>query len=137
MAKPALTDAIQDYLREIGATPVRYGAGVGDRVREAAGGQVDAVFDIVGKTPVEELVALVPAPSRVVTIANFAAGAAGVRVTGGGSDSQPMQALAEVGELLAHDKLVLQVRTFPFERAAEAYRISQDGHVRGKLVLVP
>ena len=35
------------------------------------------------------------------------------------------------------NKLVIKVQTFPFERAAEAYRISQGGHVRGKLVLVP
>ena len=48
-----------------------------------------------------------------------------------------MQALAQVAELLARDKLVLKVQTFPYDRAAEAYRISQAGHVRGKLVLVP
>ena len=48
-----------------------------------------------------------------------------------------MQALAEVAELLAQNKLVIKVQTFPFDRAAEAYRISQGGHVRGKLVLVP
>ena len=35
------------------------------------------------------------------------------------------------------NKLVIKVQTFPFERAAEAYRISEGGHVRGKLVLVP
>jgi hypothetical protein len=29
------------------------------------------------------------------------------------------------------------VQTFPFGRAAEAYRISQGGHARGKLVLIP
>src|SRR3954471_21282003 len=34
----------QDYLREIGAIPVRYGDGVAARVREAVGGPVDAVF---------------------------------------------------------------------------------------------
>jgi Zinc-binding dehydrogenase len=46
-------------------------------------------------------------------------------------------ALAEVAELLAQNKLVIKVQTFPFGRAAEAYRISQGGHVRGKLVLIP
>jgi NADPH:quinone reductase-like Zn-dependent oxidoreductase len=127
----------QDYLREIRATPVLYGPGVADRVRDAAGGQVDAVFDVVGKTPVEDLVSLVSEPSHVVSIANFAAGEAGVRVTGGGADSQPMQALAEVADLLEQNKLVIKVQTFPFERAAEAYAISLGGHVRGKLVLVP
>src|SRR2546421_10152965 len=37
------SEANQDYLREIGAIPVRYGQGVADRVRVAAGGRVDAV----------------------------------------------------------------------------------------------
>ena len=131
------SEANHDYLREIGATPVRYGDGVADRVRAAAGTGVDAVFDVAGKTPVEELVGLVPVPAKVVSIANFAAAQAGVRVTGGGADSQPMSALAEVADLLARNALVVTVQTFPFERAVEAYRISREGHVRGKLVLVP
>lgn len=131
------SEANQDYLREIGAIPVLYGKGVSDRVRAAAGGRVDAVFDVAGKTPVEELVSLVSEPSQVLSIANFAAGQAGARMTGGGADSRPMEALAEVAELLAQNKLVIKVQTFPFDRAAEAYRISQGGHVRGKLVLIP
>lgn len=126
-----------DYLREIGATPVLYGGGMVARVMAAAGGPIDAVFDVVGKTRIEELIRLVPKPTQVVTIANFAAGQAGVRVTGGGSDGQPMEALAQVAELLAQNKLVIKVQTFPFDRAAEAYRISQGGHARGKLVLIP
>jgi NADPH:quinone reductase-like Zn-dependent oxidoreductase len=131
------SEANQDYLREVGAIPVSYGEGVADRVRAAAGGQVDSVFDVAGKTPIEQLTSLVSEPSRVLSIANFAAGQAGARVTGGGEDSRPMRALAEVAELLAQNKLVIKVQTFPFDRAAEAYRISQNGHVRGKLVLVP
>jgi len=131
------SEANQDYLREIGATPVLYGQGVAARVRAAAGGPVDAVFDVAGKTPVEDLISLAPEPSQVLSVANFAAGQAGARVTGGGTDSHPMEALAQVAELLAHNKLVIKVQTFPFDRAAEAYRISQGGHVRGKLVLVP
>jgi NADPH:quinone reductase-like Zn-dependent oxidoreductase len=131
------SEANHDYLREIGATPVLYGEGVVDRVRAAAGGPVDAVFDVAGKTPVEDLISLVPEPSQVVTIADFAAGQAGARVTGGGADSQPMAALAQVAELLGQNRLVIKVQTFPFHRAADAYRISQGGHVRGKLVLIP
>jgi NADPH:quinone reductase-like Zn-dependent oxidoreductase len=131
------SQANHDYLRELGATPVRYGQGVAERVRAAAGGRVDAVFDVAGKSPVQELISLAPAPSQVLSIANFAAGQAGARVTGGGADSRPMEALALVAELLAQNKLVLKVQTFPFQRAAEAYRISQSGHLRGKLVLIP
>jgi NADPH:quinone reductase-like Zn-dependent oxidoreductase len=130
-------EANQDYLREIGAIPVLYGEGVAARVRAAAGGRVDAVFDVAGKTPVQELTSLVSEPSQVLSIANFAAGQAGARVTGGSADSRPMEALAEVAELLAQNKLVIKVQTFPFDRAAEAYRHSMGGHVRGKLVLVP
>ena len=131
------SEANQDYLREIGAIPVLYGEGVADRVRNAAGGSVDAVFDVVGKTPVDELISLAPDPAKVVTIANFAAGEAGVQVTGGGADSRAPEALAEVADLLAQNKIVIKVQTFPVTRAAEAYRISLNGHVRGKLVLIP
>ena len=131
------SQANHDYLREIGATPVLYGQGLADRVRAAAGGPVDMVFDVAGKTPVGDLIGLAPEPSQVVSIANYTAGQAGARVTGGGADSHPMQALAQVAELLANNKLVIKIQTFPFDRAAEAYRISQSGHVRGKLVLVP
>lgn len=131
------SEANHDYLKEIGAAPVLYGEGVVDRVRAAADGPVDAVFDVAGKTPIEDLISLAPEPAKVVTIANFAAAEAGVQVTSGGVDSQPMQALAEVADLLADNRLVIKIQTFPFDRAAEAYRISQAGHVRGKLVLVP
>jgi NADPH:quinone reductase-like Zn-dependent oxidoreductase len=131
------SEANHDYLREIGATPVLYGEGLAARVREAAGGPVDAVFDVAGQTPVEELIRLAPEASQVVSIANYTAGEAGARLTGGGEESKPMQALAQVADLLGQNKLVIKVQTFPFERAAEAYAISQRGHVRGKLVLVP
>src|SRR6266550_6418396 len=81
-------EANEDYLREIRAIPVLYGEGVAARVRAAAGGRVDAVFDVAGKTPVEELISLVSEPSQVLSIANFAAGQAGARVTGGGAPDE-------------------------------------------------
>jgi NADPH:quinone reductase-like Zn-dependent oxidoreductase len=127
----------QDYLREIGAIPVVYGEGMLDRVRALDVGKIDAVLDAVGKTPIEDLISLAPEPSQVVSIANFAAAAAGARVTGGSADSRPMKALAEAADLLGQSKLVIKVQTFPFGRAAEAYRIIQAGHGRGKLVLIP
>ena len=127
----------QDYLREIGATPVLYGQGLVNRVRAVPGDPVTAVLDAVGKTAIEDLVALVPDPRQVVSIANFAAANAGARVTGGAEDSQPMKALAETAALLEQNKLVVKVQTFPLDRAEEAYRISESGHLRGKLVLLP
>ena len=131
------SEANEDYLRELGATAVRYGPGVAGRVLAAAGGPVHAVFDVAGKTPIDELLSLAPEPSQVLSIANFSAAEAGAQVTGGGADSRPMEALAEVAQLLQQNKLVIKTQTYPFDRAAEAYRISQSGHVRGKLVLTP
>jgi NADPH:quinone reductase-like Zn-dependent oxidoreductase len=131
------SEARQDYLREIGAIPVVYGEGMVDRVR-ALGLKIDAVLDAAGKTRIEDLISLAPEPSQVVSIANSAgAAAAGARFTGGSADSQPMKALTEAAELLEQSKLVIKIQTFPFERAAEAYQISSDGHARAKLVLVP
>jgi hypothetical protein len=48
-------------VRELGATPVRYGQGLADRVR--ALGAVDAVFDAAGKGVLGDAVALAPDPS--------------------------------------------------------------------------
>ncbi|MFL6025918.1 MAG: NADP-dependent oxidoreductase [Friedmanniella sp.] len=125
----------QDYLREIGAIPVVYGPGLAERVRELAPQGLDAVFDVVGKTDITELVGLVDKPSQVVTIANFATGDAGVQVTTAVEDGNA--ALAETARLLERNDLVIKFQTFPLERAAEAYAISIGGHLRGKLVLLP
>ena len=126
----------QDYLAGLGATPVRYGSGMADRVRELAGDRVDAVFDAVGKTPMPELLGLVAEPAQVVTIANYGAAEFGARLTTGG-EGDPRAGLAEVAGLAAAGRLQLPVQTFPLEQAGAAQRLSQEGHVRGKLVLVP
>ena len=132
------SEANQDYLREIGAIPVIYGEGMVERVKALQIGKVDAVLDAVGKTPIDDLISLTTEPSQVVTIANWGAAASGARVSGGGgAESQPLKALTEAAELLEQSKLVIKIQTFPFNRAAEAHQISQDGHTRGKLVLVP
>jgi NADPH:quinone reductase-like Zn-dependent oxidoreductase len=130
------SEANQGYLQEIGATGVLYGDGMTDRVRAAAPGGVDAVLDVAGKTPLADLVGLVSEPSQVVTIANFGVGDSGVRLTTGG-EGDPTAAMAEAARLLEQNDLVIKVQTFPLERAAEAYTISRQGHVRGKLVLLP
>ncbi len=127
----------QDYLRAIGATPVLYGDCVAERVRATADARIAGVVDVAGKTPIDVLIGLVEQPRQVVTIANFGAGESGVQITGGGADARPFDALAETAGLLEQGKLVIKVQTFPMDRAAEAFAVSQAGHVRGKLVLLP
>jgi NADPH:quinone reductase-like Zn-dependent oxidoreductase len=130
------SESNQDYLREIRATPVLYGDGLVGRVRAIAPDGVDAVFDVAGKTPLADLISLVPEPSQVVTIANFNPGDSGVQLTTGRSKNAAA-AMAEAADLLAQNKLVIKIQTFPFARAAEAHQISEKGHLRGKLVLIP
>ena len=125
-----------DYLREIGAVPISYGDGLQERLAAAGYPTLDAVFDVAGKTPVAELIALVADPSQVVSIANFAAGQAGARVTTGGEIDKPA-ALATAARLLADSQLVLKIQTFPLDRAAEGYAVVLSGHARGKIVLLP
>ncbi len=131
------SQANHDYLREIGAIPVLYGQGLVNRVRAVPVDRIDAVLDVAGKTPIEDLIALAPEPSQVVSLANFEADAAGARVTGTGPDQRPQQALEEAARLLEQSKLVIKVQTYPFSRAAEAHELSQNGHIRGKVVLIP
>lgn len=125
----------QGYLEEIGAVPVLYGDGMPNRVRDL-GTPIDAVFDVAGKTPLEALIALAPEPAQVVSIANFAIEGTGARVTSGG-EGDPQAALNEGAHLLEQSQLVIKVQTFPLDRVQEAHRISEGGHVRGKLVLLP
>ena len=65
-----------DWLREHGAIPVTYGDGVAERIREAAGGQVDAFIDLFGSGYVELAIELGVAPERIDTIADPRAPAA-------------------------------------------------------------
>lgn len=125
-----------DYLREIGATAVTYGPGLVDRIRDLGVGPLDAVFDVAGQTPIADLIALAPEPAQVVSIANFAAGSAGARVTSGGEIDRTA-ALVETAELLERSRLVIKIQTFPLDRAAEGYQQVLTGHTRGKVVLLP
>ena len=59
-----------DWLREHGALPVTYGDGVAERIREAAGGRVDAFIDLFGSGYVELAIELGVAPERIDTIAD-------------------------------------------------------------------
>ena len=128
----------QDYLREIGARPVLYGQGMVNRVLAVPDTHIDAVFDVAGKTPGVDLFALAPAPGKVLSIANFGLAEHGGIVTGSDPEERrPRKAMDLAATLLRDNHVVVQTQTFPLDRAQEAYRISQGGHVRGKLVLLP
>lgn len=125
-----------DHLRTLGAEPISYGDGLAERVREVAPDGLDAVFDVAGRSGMATLVPLVDRPRDVVTIADSAAEEFGARATWGGGDR--VAALQEVLSLVERAALVLPIQqSFDLTEAAEAHRISEQGHVRGKLVITP
>jgi NADPH:quinone reductase-like Zn-dependent oxidoreductase len=131
------SEANHEFLRALGADPTTYGDGLAGRVAELAGGPVDLAFDAAGHGALPALIEATGSPDNVVTIADFSAPELGVRVTSGG-EGRAWQALPLVAELYERGAFSLPVaETFPFSQAAAAHRRSEDGHVRGKLVLVP
>lgn len=130
--------ANHDYLRELGATPVAYGDGLVERVRAAAPRGVDAVFDAAGKDALPASVELRGGTTdRIITIADPAAAAHGVRFSAGGT-KRPETGLAEHVRLAADGRIRIPVvEVFPLADAARAHALSETGHVRGKLVITP
>jgi NADPH:quinone reductase-like Zn-dependent oxidoreductase len=129
--------ANHDYLRSLGAEPVAYGEGLVDRVRALAPGGVDLALDVAGSGVLPELIELAGGREHVLTVADFAgAREYGVRFSRG-DDGRAIYALAEIGELIESGRFSPpEVRTFPLAEVAEAHRVSEDGHVRAKLVLL-
>ncbi|MCX5212778.1 NADP-dependent oxidoreductase [Kitasatospora sp. NBC_00240] len=124
-----------EYLRSLGAIPVTYGAGLVERVRAAAPDGVDAVFDAVGGEALDASVEILDGNTeRAVTIADSWGGPRlGVRRIG---TRRSAERLADLVRL--HREGLLRVTVagaVPLERASEAHREVETGHVRGKVVL--
>ncbi|MEV0095024.1 NADP-dependent oxidoreductase [Streptomyces sp. NPDC050738] len=129
--------ANHDYLRAMGAEPVAYGEGLVERVHALAPDGADLALDVAGSGVLPELIALTGGPEHVVTVADFI-GAQKYGVTFSRGDAgRAVHVLAEIGALIEAGRFSLPVaRTFPLAEVAEAHRASEEGHVRGKLVLL-
>lgn len=124
-----------DALREFGITPVAYGDGWVERVRAAAPDGIDKVLDASGRGVLAGSIELTGDADRVLTIADGSADEYGVRFTSGGGATLP-EVFAEVLPLVHGGDVRLPVaEVFPLERAADAYRRSDQAHVLGKIVI--
>jgi NADPH:quinone reductase-like Zn-dependent oxidoreductase len=124
--------ANHDRLRELGVTPVAYGDGLVQRVREIAPDGVHAVADFVGGVLQDTLAVLAP-KGRHASIVDPDV------VDHGGSwvwvrpDSEELRWLAD---LAVEGRLQVEVAgRYGLDEVATAFRRSQEGHVRGKLVI--
>jgi NADPH:quinone reductase-like Zn-dependent oxidoreductase len=125
-----------EFLRKLGVKPVAYGDGLVERVRAIAPDGVDAVLDASGRGALPDSIELAGGTDKVLTIADPRAAEYGVRFTGGSESAPLAEVFAEVLPLIERGALDLPIEaSFPMERTGDAQRRSEDGHVRGKLVI--
>jgi len=132
------SESNHEFLRSLGVEPTTYGEGLADRVKAIAPDGVDLAFDTAGRGVIPALIEITGDPQKVVTIASFDAAELGVHLTSGKGEARSWDALALAADLFEQGRFALPVeRAFTFADAPEAHRLSESGHVRGKLVLVP
>lgn len=131
------SEANHGYLESLAVTPTVYGDGLVSRVRELAPNGVDAVFDAAGKGALPASIELRGGTAdRIVTIADPTAGELGVTYSSGGGE-RSLDGLRQVAARYVEGGMDLPIReTYPLADAAEAHRSSEQGHGRGKVVLV-
>jgi NADPH:quinone reductase-like Zn-dependent oxidoreductase len=125
------------WLARHGVIPVTYGDGVAGRIQDAAA-TVDAFIDTFGGNYVQVALELGVEPSRVDTIANFnAVQRYGVKAEGNAA-AAGAGVLAELAGLIAAGQLEIPIAAvFPLADVQDAYRRLEQGHLLGKIVLVP
>ncbi|MGW0629272.1 NADP-dependent oxidoreductase [Streptomyces sp. NPDC002758] len=131
----AASEAKKDFVESLGAVHVPSGPDLADRVRAAAPDGVDGVYDLVGGEVLAEAATLLTDRTKLITAG---ASAEAVAELGGARVARARTAavLDEVARLVVNGDLDPHVtRTFPLERADEALRAVEDGHVRGKIVI--
>jgi NADPH:quinone reductase-like Zn-dependent oxidoreductase len=121
-------------LRELGATPVPYGDGLVNQVREITP-RVDAVMDAAGRGALPAAIELAGGTDRVITLSDPRAQELGVRLSTPTPDRAP-RAVDEGMALLATGSLQMKHRhELPLQHAADAHRLLESGETHDKVVL--
>ncbi len=128
-----------EQVRALGATPVAYGDGLAERLREAAAEGVDAVLDASGHGEIVAAVEVKGNIERVLTIAfSQEANDLGVPFHAGGGGELTPQALRETIPLIEDGRISFPIAgVFGLSQVPDALRESEHGHPAGKLVIVP
>jgi NADPH:quinone reductase-like Zn-dependent oxidoreductase len=123
-----------EFLRQLGAEPVAYGAGLADRVRTLAPDGVTAATDLFDTDTAETALALGVPPERISTIAAGPNPPGGVRATSG-IDAGP-HALERITDAILAGKITVPIAaTFPIEQTRDAVTLQAGRHVHGKIVI--
>jgi NADPH:quinone reductase-like Zn-dependent oxidoreductase len=127
--------ANQDWLTAHGVEPIAYGEGLADRLRNAG---INAFIDTHGGGYVKLAIELGVARDRINTIIDFtAAQEYGVKAEGTQA-ARNAAVLAELAALVASGDLEVPIAaTFPLDDVRAAFKLLEQGHTRGKIVLLP
>ncbi|MGW5862842.1 NADP-dependent oxidoreductase [Streptomyces sp. NPDC055239] len=128
----------KDFVESLGAVHVPPGPDLAERVRAAApGGHVDAVFDLVGGEDLVAVASLLPLPGREGKLITAAAKETVAELGGVAVARARTSEVLDAVALLAVDGVLRPevTATYPLERADEALRAVEAGHVRGKVVI--
>ncbi|MDP5306284.1 NADP-dependent oxidoreductase [Paracoccus spongiarum] len=124
-----------DYLRALGATPVAYGPGLVERLREVHPAPFDAAIILAGtEEATHASLATVKPDGDIASTTGIPAPSERVRATG----NRPSPAnLQYVVDRVADGRIRWEVSgTYPFAKAAEGFAAVLEGHTRGKRVLI-
>jgi len=123
------------WLEAHGVKPEPYGADLGKRLHKT---RIDAFIDAHGGGYVKLAVDLGVSRDRIDTIIDFAAVREyGAKAEGSSAALNP-SVLAELAKLIASGDLEVPIAaTFPLNDVREAFSLLEQGHVRGKIVLLP
>ncbi len=129
--------ANHDWLAAHGVKPIAYGEGLAERLREITG-RIYAFIDTHGDGYVKLALDLGVDRQRVNTIIDFAAvDEYGVKAEGNGA-AATIEVVAELAELVARGELEVTIAaTFPLDEVRAAFELLEQGHARGKIVLLP
>jgi NADPH:quinone reductase-like Zn-dependent oxidoreductase len=127
----------REFVQELGGRWVDYhGDGVADRIREAAGGELDAALDLFGGDERELAYEVLRRGGRMASVAQpppeqrdgYESHYIFVRPAG--------DQLSELANLIDEGRLKPRIDgVYDLAQAADAHGRIEDGHVRGKLVL--
>ncbi len=125
------------WLASHGVKPVEYGEGLAERLRSMTG-HVDAFIDTHGDGYVKLALDLGVDRSRVNTVIDFAAAELyGVKADGNAA-AATIAVVAELAESVARGELEVPIAAaFPLDEVRAAFELLEEGHVHGKIVLLP
>jgi NADPH:quinone reductase-like Zn-dependent oxidoreductase len=123
------------WLSQHGVEAVAYGEGLADRLRKYG---LNAFIDCHGGGYVNLAIALSVPKERIDTIIDFAAAQQYGVKTEGSQEGRNSRILAELAGLVAEGQLEVPVAaTLPLADVRAAFRLLEQGHTRGKIVLAP